>query len=192
MLDHDVFPIIRVTGDEVGVHDLSVANGAHFIEGFATRIAVQSANIDSFVKAGVNQACRRLNGIAHESVLAAFPWRRFHSVVVTLDVLIECGTIAREKSVVIRWQDEVDRLMLHLRDQGGTNQQKSECRGGETNSHARRVLKESKLMKLCSKIIWLIAIAHFGFSCLHIRDLSAVCDDLARLTSEWENATAAK
>src|SRR3989442_13039813 len=50
VLDHDVFPIVRVTGDEIGVHDFSVANGTDFIGRLAVSIAVRGANTGSFVE----------------------------------------------------------------------------------------------------------------------------------------------
>src|SRR6266487_5460714 len=87
VLDHDVFPIVRVAGHEIGVHDFSVANGADFIERLAVFIAMYGANIDSFVKAGVNEATRCVGGIAYKAVFAALPWSRFLSLVIAFDVL---------------------------------------------------------------------------------------------------------
>ena len=108
VFDHDVFPVVRVTGDEVGVHDFAVGNRAHFVERLAVFIAVHWANIDSFVKAGVNHATCRVDGIAHKTVLAALPRRRFHAVVIAFDVLIKRGAVTREQRVIVRRQNKIE------------------------------------------------------------------------------------
>src|SRR6266436_8086687 len=74
MLDHNVSPIVRVAGYEIGVHDFPVGNGADFVEGLAICIAMYGANIDSFVKAGINEATCCVGGIAYKAVFAALPW----------------------------------------------------------------------------------------------------------------------
>src|SRR5215471_549864 len=74
VLDHNVFSIIRIAGHEIGVHDFSIGNGAHFVERLAVCIAMHGTNIDSFVKARVNGATRCVGRIAHEPILAALPW----------------------------------------------------------------------------------------------------------------------
>ena len=112
MLDHDVFPIVRVAGHEIGVHDFSVANGADFIERLAVFIAMQGANIDSFVKACVNDATRCVGGIAHKAVFAALPWSRFLSLVIAFDVLVKGRAVAREQSVIIRRQNKIESVIL--------------------------------------------------------------------------------
>src|ERR1041385_5082678 len=76
VFDHNVFPIVRVTGNEVGVHDFPIGNGTHFVERLAVRLAVPGADIDSFVKAGINSATRGVRRIAHKAILAALPWSR--------------------------------------------------------------------------------------------------------------------
>src|SRR5437879_8659889 len=74
MLDHNVPPIVRVTGYEIGVHDFSIGNGTDFVEGLAVCIAMHGANIDSFVKAGIDgAACGVVDGIAYKPVFAALP-----------------------------------------------------------------------------------------------------------------------
>ena len=57
VLDHDVFAVVGVARHEVGVDDLSIGYSAHLVERFATRIAVQGANVDAFVEPGVNDPC---------------------------------------------------------------------------------------------------------------------------------------
>src|SRR6266571_1157951 len=94
VFDHNVFPIVRVAGHEIGVHDFPIGNGADFIERLAVCIAMHGANIDSFVKAGVNEATRCVGRLAHEPILAALPWSRFLSLVIALDVLVKGRTVA--------------------------------------------------------------------------------------------------
>jgi hypothetical protein len=94
MLDHDVFAVVGVPWDEVGMYDFPIRNGAHFVERFATRIAVQGANVHAFVEPGVNDACRCVDGITHKTVLTAFPRRGLHSFVIALDILVKSGTAA--------------------------------------------------------------------------------------------------
>src|SRR6266849_3502367 len=95
MLDHNVSPIVRVAGYEIGMHDFSVGNGTDFVEGLAVCIATHGANIDSFVKAGIDGAACGVDGIAHKAVFAALPRRRFFSLVIAFDVLVKGRTIAR-------------------------------------------------------------------------------------------------
>src|SRR5438876_7115006 len=111
VLDHDVFPIVRVTGHDIGVHDFSVANGTDFIERLAVSIAMQGANIDSFVKACVNDATRCVGGIAHKAVFAALPWHRFHPFVIAFHVLVKGRTGAREQSGIIRRQNKIESVI---------------------------------------------------------------------------------
>src|SRR5438034_2270718 len=94
VLDHDVFPIIRVTGHEVRVHDFAAGNGANFVERFAARITPQRPNVDSFVEPGANNASRCLNGITHESVLPTLPRSRLNSFEIPLDILVKCSPAA--------------------------------------------------------------------------------------------------
>src|SRR5205823_12390104 len=89
VLDHDVFPVVRVAGHEIGVYYFPVGNSAHFIQRFTTSITVQRPNVDPFMKTGINNAPCRVRWITHKTVLTAFPWRGFHAVVVSFDVLVE-------------------------------------------------------------------------------------------------------
>src|SRR5207253_7644055 len=73
VLDHNVFPIVRVAGHEINVRDFPIGNGADFIERLAVFIAMHGANIDSFVKARVNDTTRCVGGITHKAVFAALP-----------------------------------------------------------------------------------------------------------------------
>src|ERR1700692_4098249 len=73
-LNHNVFPVGRVAGYEIGVHDFSIGNGTDFVEGLAVCIAMHGANIDSFVKSGIDGATCGVDGIAHKPVFAALPW----------------------------------------------------------------------------------------------------------------------
>src|ERR1700758_4211350 len=59
VFDHNVFPIVRVAGHEIGVYDLPIGNSTDFIQRLAVCIAMHGANIDSLMKAGVNGATRR-------------------------------------------------------------------------------------------------------------------------------------
>ena len=63
------------------------------------------------MKAGVNNSSRRLDRVADESILTAFPRRRFYPFVVALDVLIKLGAVAAINRVVC-WECEVQWLRL--------------------------------------------------------------------------------
>ena len=69
---------------------------------------MKTANVDAFVKAGVNNTGARLLRIAHETVLAAFPRRRFFTAVIALDVLIEVRPAAVKNRVVVGRQCQID------------------------------------------------------------------------------------
>src|SRR5438477_5547959 len=69
---------------------------------------MQTANIDAFMKASVDSTRIRLFRVTHKTVLAAFPRRRFFAVVITLDVLIEIGTVAVKNRVVVGRQRKID------------------------------------------------------------------------------------
>ena len=112
MFDHNVFAVIRIAGHEIRVHDFAICNGAHFIERFAAGVAMQAADIDPFVKSGVNEPDCGLDRITHKTILAAFPRRRFLSFVIALDVLIKRGATARKKSMVVGRQNKIERLVL--------------------------------------------------------------------------------
>ena len=75
VLDHDVSAIIRVGRYGVNVDHFSIGNGAHLVERLTVRIAVQGANVDSFMKTGINNATCGVGRIAHKTVLPAFPRR---------------------------------------------------------------------------------------------------------------------
>ena len=112
MLDHNVIPVVGISRNEVHVHNFAIGNGAHFVKRFAARVALQRPNVDPFVKSRVNNSFRRLNRIAHETVLAAFPRRRFHAFVIALDGLVERRAAAAKERVVIRRQGKIDNLVL--------------------------------------------------------------------------------
>ena len=112
VLDHDVFPVVRVARHEIGVHDFPVGNGAHFIQRFTMCITVQRANVDPFMKTGINDATCRVRGVTHKTVLTAFPWRGFHAPVVPFDVLVECSPAARKQGIIVSRQAEIDSLIL--------------------------------------------------------------------------------
>src|SRR6266487_5340442 len=106
MFDHNILPVVRISWDEVCVHDFAVGNGAHFIERLAARVALERPNVDAFMEPCVNNSRRGLDRVPDKAVLTAFPWRRFYSFVIAVDVLIEPGPTAREKRVVRRRQDK--------------------------------------------------------------------------------------
>ena len=107
MLDHDVFPVVRVAGHQISVHDFPSRNGADFIERLAICVAMHGANIDSFVEPGVNEAARCVDRVAHKAILTALPRSRFLSLVIAFDVLVKGRTIAREQRVIIRRQHKI-------------------------------------------------------------------------------------
>ena len=90
------------------MHDFPIGNGADFIERLAVCITMHRANIDSFVKAGIDGAACGVDGVADKAVFPALPRRRFFSLVIAFDVLVKSRTIAREQSVIIRWQIKIE------------------------------------------------------------------------------------
>ena len=94
------------------MYDLAVGNGAHFVERLSICIAVHGPNINSLVKAGVNDASPSAFRITDKTVLAAFPWCRFNTVIVTVDRLVKSGTISRKESVIVRGQNKLQHLIL--------------------------------------------------------------------------------
>src|SRR4030081_1795282 len=97
VLDYDVSSVVLITRHRIRVHDLSVCDGAHFIELFALGVALQRPNVDAFMKARVNNSSGGLDRIAHETVLAAFPRGRFHAVINALDVLVKGRAVAAKE-----------------------------------------------------------------------------------------------
>src|SRR6266513_845814 len=85
MLNHHVFAVIGMASRRIYVNDLAVCNRADFIHRFITRVAMETANVDPFVKSSKDHPDRRLNRIAHKTVLTALPGRRFHALVNPLD-----------------------------------------------------------------------------------------------------------
>src|SRR6516165_8621953 len=112
MLDYDVFAIVGVARNEINVDNLPIGNGAHFVQRLAVCIAMHGPNINSFMEAGVNDPFSSAFRVADKSVLATFPWRRLHAVVVSFNILVKSGAISRKKSVVVRWQDKIEDLIL--------------------------------------------------------------------------------
>src|SRR5438874_7361833 len=60
------------------------------------------------MKSRVNNSGVCLLRIAHETVLAAFPWPRFFTAIITLDILIEVGPAALKNCVVVGRQCQID------------------------------------------------------------------------------------
>ena len=107
MLDDDILSVVRVTRHDVRVDDRAVGDRAHFIQRFAAGIALHRANVDAFMEARVNQTAGGFDRVAHKTVLATFPRRRFHSFVISSDILVKFRAAAVEKCVVIRRQREI-------------------------------------------------------------------------------------
>src|SRR5947208_249372 len=126
VFNDEVFSVVRVTGNGISVHHLAIGNGPHLIERLTMRIAVQGANIDPFMKTGINNATCRVRRITHKTVLAAFPWRGFYALVVAFDVLVECSPAAGKQDIIVSWQHEIDSLILsHRCDEYQSQREKS-------------------------------------------------------------------
>ena len=104
---HDVPAVVGKSCHQVRVDDHPGGDRAHRIERFASLIALQRADVDSFMKTRVNNSGGRLDRIAHESILATFPGRRFYPFVVALNVLVELGPGVTIDRIVFRWEREV-------------------------------------------------------------------------------------
>src|ERR1700736_451109 len=111
-------------GDWRGVNDFPVGDGADFIARLAVVVAVNRADVDPFVEACVNNAVARLFGIAHESILSAFPRRRFLAVIIALDVLIERRAAAVKDRVIVSRQRKLKRAGVLA---GTSDQDRSPC-----------------------------------------------------------------
>jgi len=55
------------------VHHFAIGNGAYFVERLTVCVAMERADIDPFVKTGVNNATRCVGRITDKTVLAPFP-----------------------------------------------------------------------------------------------------------------------
>ena len=83
-----------MAGHEIRVHDFAVGDRTNLIERFAICISMHWFDVDSFMKAGINDADRCLVGIAHKTILATFPRHGLGAFVIALYVLIKCGAAA--------------------------------------------------------------------------------------------------
>ena len=113
------------------MHDFAIGNGAHFVERLAICIAVHGPNIDSFVKAGINDASPSAFRITDKAVLAALPWCRFHAVVVSVDVLVKSGAVSRKKGIIVRGQNKIENLILRGLNCHRSKEKESESNCGE-------------------------------------------------------------
>ena len=90
-------------GHEIRVNHRPVRDGPHFIQRLARRITPDGAYVDSLVETRVDQTRWCLDGITHETILAALPRLRDHAFVVADDVLVElCASAVEERVVVSR------------------------------------------------------------------------------------------
>ena len=55
------------------MHDFAIGNGVYFVERLTVRVAMERADIDPFVKTGVNNATRCVGWITDKTVLSPFP-----------------------------------------------------------------------------------------------------------------------
>src|SRR5947209_3507732 len=60
------------------------------------------------MKTCVNRSLPGRLGVTDKSVLAALPRIGFLTVIITFDVLIECGAAAMKDRVIVGWQREID------------------------------------------------------------------------------------
>jgi hypothetical protein len=113
------------------VHDFAIGNGAHFVERLAICIAVHGPNINSFMKAGINHASPSAFRITDKAVLAAFPWCRFHTVIVSVDILVKSGAVSRKKGIIVRGQNKIENLTLCRLNCHLSKKKESENNSGE-------------------------------------------------------------
>src|SRR5262245_13633384 len=113
------------------MHNLAIGNGAHFIERLAVCIAVHGANIDSFVKPGVNDASPSAFRITDKAVLAALPGCGFHAAVLPVDILVKSRTVPQKKGVIVRGQHKIENLTSCRLNGHRSRQKESENNSGE-------------------------------------------------------------
>src|SRR5438105_1958435 len=135
VLNHDIAPIIGIARHLIGVHHLSVRNRPDFVHWLAPRVAMKTFNIDAFVKSRVDYSFRSPDRIADEPVTPAFPWGRFHPLIVALDVLVKIRTTPAKKRVVIGRKADLDFGILS----GHRDRKRDRAQGHrETPPHHRR------------------------------------------------------
>src|SRR5574338_1241301 len=96
---------------------------------------MHGTNIDSLMEAGVNDASPRTFRITDKAVLAALPGRRFHAVIVPIDVLVKSGTISRKKRVIVRGQNKIESLASRRLDCDWSRQNDGENNGSKQFTH---------------------------------------------------------
>src|ERR1051325_9102286 len=99
----------------IGIHDFAIGNRVHFVEPPPAGIALERANIYPFMKPRIDQPGARLHRVAHETVLAAFPRRRFFTLIIALDVLIEVAAAAAEQRGVAGRQNKIENIGFGVR-----------------------------------------------------------------------------
>ena len=92
------------------MNNFAVGNRPDIIQWFTPRIAMQAANVDSFMEARVNQTLRRRERIPNEAVTATFPRSRFFAVEIAFNVLVKFSRCSgtSEEGVVIGRQADLD------------------------------------------------------------------------------------
>src|SRR6266550_783280 len=140
VLNDDIFAVIRVARHQVGVDNSAISNSSHLIQRFTVRVALERANVDSFVKPGKNHAFTRFYRVTNEAVLTAFPRRGLHAFVDALDILIKLRSTASKQSVIIRRQDQIQ---LNLRNAGaGRYDQNREPRNEQSHRESAVALPD--------------------------------------------------
>src|SRR6476620_2758141 len=89
VFDDDVPAIVRTARNIVDVIHFACGNRVNDIQRFAARVALQRANVDPFMKSGLQNGDTESARIADESVLPAFPGSADYTLEIPFDVLIK-------------------------------------------------------------------------------------------------------
>ena len=74
VLDYEIPSVTAFSAIRIDMHDFPFGDGADFVEGSSTFIAVDWRDIDAFMEASVNKALIGASWVADVTELASTPW----------------------------------------------------------------------------------------------------------------------
>ena len=120
------------------MHDRSVGDRSNFIERIVRAVAMDGANVDAFVEAGVNDTNAGTPLVPAETVGAALPWFGIDPFEIAIGVHVKLRGVATEDGIVIRSQNETERLALTQCGLGHGQKEKRERKESHDRSVKRR------------------------------------------------------
>jgi hypothetical protein len=110
VFNYDVPTVVRGGWNIIRVNYIAGGDGVNDIQGFPVCVPVQRANVHPFVKPGIENGCPESSRVPDKSVLPALPGCADYSLEIAFDVLIERGVVAVQQPMVLRGQNDTDRL----------------------------------------------------------------------------------